>query len=90
MMAFPLTPVSFAQAGQDLLAFVLDRNHQIGFLLGIPRSAMQHPDGSVGPFGDQDTATRFDVDGLPRSVQIEAEGFVHNGSSTIRDFIVNG
>ena len=83
MMAFPLAPVSFAEAGQYLLAFVLDRDHQIGFLLGIGRSAMQHPDGSVGPFGDQDSPIRFDVDGLPRSVQIEAEGFVHNGSSII-------
>jgi len=89
MVAFLLAPVGFAQAGQHLFAFVSDRDHQVGFFRGTPRGAMQHPDGLVGTFGDQDSVARFDVDGLPRLVQIEAEGFVHNGSSATKDFIVN-
>jgi hypothetical protein len=31
IVAFPLAPVGFAQACQDQLAFVLDRDHQVVF-----------------------------------------------------------
>ena len=77
-MAFPLAPVGFAQACQDQLAFVLDRDHQVVFFCLIARAFKKHPDGLVGTFGDEDRMARFDVDGLPRLVQIQAEGFLHN------------
>ena len=40
----------------------------------------KHPDRLVGTFGDEDRVAGFDVDGLPRLVQIQAEGFLHNES----------
>jgi hypothetical protein len=83
VVALPLTPVGFAQASLHFLALVFDGDDQVGFFRSIRRHAMQHPDGLVGTFGDHDRVARFEVDGLPRLVQIEAEGFVHNGSSTI-------
>ncbi len=73
-----MAPVGFAQACQRALAFVLDRDHQVVFFCLIVWPFMKHPDGLVGTFGDQDRVARFDVDGLPRSVQIQAEGFIHN------------
>src|SRR2546426_2469170 len=83
MMAFPLAPVSFAQAGQYLLAFVLEHDHQVVFFSLIARVFNKHTDGMVGTFGDDDGVARFDVEGLPRLVQIQTEGFLHNGSSII-------
>ena len=52
------------------------------FLLSDRGAFTKHPDGLVGTFGDEDRVARFDVDGLPRLVQVQAEGFLQNGSST--------
>ncbi len=79
MVAFPLAPVGFAQACQHRVAFVLDRDHQVIFFYLIGRAFTKHPDGLVGTFGDQNRLARFDVDGLPRLVQIQTDGFLHNG-----------
>jgi hypothetical protein len=58
--------------------FVLDRDHQVVFFCLIARAFKKHPDGLVGTFGDEDRVARFNVDRLPRLVQIQAEGFLHN------------
>ncbi len=79
MVAFPLAPVGFAQACQHRVAFVLYRDHQVIFFYLIGRAFTKHPDGLVGTFGDQNRLARFDVDGLPRLVQIQTDGFLHNG-----------
>src|SRR5439155_26516321 len=81
IVAFPLAPVGFAQACQHRVAFVFDHDHQVVFVCLIARVFKKHPDGLVGTFGDEDRVARFDVDGLPRLVQIQTEGFLHNGSS---------
>src|SRR5262249_46570854 len=47
---------------------------------GPQRALKNHPDRLVGTFGDEDRVAGFDVDGLPRLVQIQAEGFLHNES----------
>ena len=78
IMAFPMAPVRFAQACQHRVALLLDRDHQVVFFCLIGRAFTKHPDGLVGAFGDEDRSARFDVDGLPRLVQIQAEGFLHN------------
>ena len=70
MVAFPLPPIGFAQAGRHGLASVLDRHHQPGFLLLVTAHAMPHADGLVGTFGDEHVGARLDIDGLPRLVQI--------------------
>ena len=75
MVAFPLPPIGFAQAGRHGLASVLDRDHQTGFLLLVTAHAMPHPNGLVGTFGDDHAGARLDIVGLARLVQIEAEGF---------------
>ena len=79
IVAFPLAPVGFAQACQHRVAFVFDHDHQVVFVCLIARVFKKHPDGLVGTFGDEDRVAGFDVDGLPRLVQIQAEGFLHNG-----------
>ena len=79
IVAFPMAQVGFAQTCQDRLAFVLDRDHQVVFFCLIVRAFKKHSDGLVKTFGDEDRAARFDVDSLPRLVQIQAEGFFHNG-----------
>ena len=56
-------------------------------LRSLLRTAAYHPDGLVGTFGDEDRVARFNVDGLPRLVQTQAEGFLHNDSSTIQEQI---
>jgi hypothetical protein len=58
---------------------MLDRDHQVVFFCPIARAFKKHPDGLVGTFRDEDGVARFDVDGLPGLVQIQAEGFLHNG-----------
>ena len=57
---------------------MLDRDHQVVFFCLIGRAFTKHPDGLIGTFRDQDGVARFDVDGLPRLVQNQAEGFLHN------------
>ena len=47
----------------------------------IARVFNNHPDSFVGTFGDEDRVARFDVNSLPRLVQIRREGFLHNGST---------
>src|SRR5438093_6127938 len=79
IVAFPLAPVGFAKTCQHPLAFVLDRNHQVVFFCPIGRAFKKHPDGLVGTFGDENRMARLDIDGLPRLVQIQAEGFLHIG-----------
>ena len=74
-----MAPVGFAQACQRALAFVLDRDHQVVFFCLIARPFVKHPDGPVGTFGDQDCVARFDVEDLPRSVQIQTKSFIHDG-----------
>jgi hypothetical protein len=59
--------------------FLLDRDHQVVFFCLIGRAFTKHPDRLVGTFRDEDRSARFDVDGLPRLVQLQAEGFLHNG-----------
>src|SRR5438876_12370272 len=80
IVAFPLAPEGFAQARQHQGAFVLDRDHQVVFFYLIVWALKKHPDGPVGTFGDENRVAGFDVDGLPRLVQIQAEGFLHYGS----------
>ena len=70
MVAFPLPPIGFAQAGRHRLAFVLDRDHQPGFLLLVTARAMPYANGLVGTFGDDHASAGLDIDGLPRLVQI--------------------
>jgi hypothetical protein len=87
MVAFPLAPVGFAQACQHRVAFVLDRDHQVVFFCLTARAFKKHPDGLVGTFGDQNGTAGFDVDRLPRLVQIQAEGLaimrrLHSNSAT--------
>src|SRR5262245_46316344 len=77
IVAFPLAPIGFAQACQHLATFVLDSHHQVVFFCLIGRAFEKHPDRLVGTFGDEDRVAGFDVDGLPRFVQIQAEGFLH-------------
>ena len=79
MVAFPLPPVCFAQACQHRHAFVLDRDHQVIFFCLIAWTSKNYPDGLVGTFGDAHFGARLDIGSLPRLIQIEAEGFLHNG-----------
>jgi hypothetical protein len=85
VVAFPLPPVGFAQAGRHRLAFVLDRDHQPGFLLLVTAHAMPYASGLVGTFGNNQGGARLDIDGLPRLVQIEAEGFPITRSCHVDD-----
>src|SRR5262245_19584565 len=80
MVAFPLAPISFSQASEHLAAFTMDSDNQVVFFCLIGRAYSKHPDRLVGTFGDEDRVTGFDVDGLPRFVPIQPEGFVHNES----------
>ena len=72
-----MAPVGFAQTCQQRFAFVLDRDHQVVFICLIARAFKKHPDSLVGTFRDEDRVARFDVDGLPRLVQTQMEGFLH-------------
>ena len=85
VVARPLPPVGFAQADRHRLAFVLDRDHQPGFLLLVTAGAVQHANGFVGTFGDDHAAARLDIDGLPRLVQLYAEGFPITRSCEVDD-----
>jgi hypothetical protein len=85
MVAFPMAPVGFAQTCRHRVAFLLDRDHQVVFFCLIARVFKKHPECLVGTLGDQDRVARFDVDGLPRLVQIQAEGFLHNGPFSVLD-----
>src|SRR6266571_1788106 len=82
----PVAPVRLAQANRNRLTLVLDRDDQPRFFLRIASSAMQDADGFVGTFRNDYDGARFDVDGLPRLIQFEAQRFLHDGLPSRRRY----
>ena len=58
---------------------VLHSDDQPGLFFWIARSVMEDTDGFMGTFGNDHSSARLDIDRLPALVQLEAEGFLHNG-----------